>query len=166
RSNVTFTVNAADSCGVTNLVSSPPGGSTFPVGTTTVTSTATDASGNQSSCTFTVTVTDSQPPQITCPPLLTVTANSGACSATNVTLTTPQTSDNCGATTITNNAPASFPVGTNFVTWTVRDTAGNTATCVQTVIVTDSQPPTITCPSLVTVTANNGACSADRNSVV
>jgi len=52
---------------------------------------------------------------------------------------------NCGPTTISNNAPASFPVGTNFVTWTVRDTAGNTTTCVQTVIVTDTQPPQIAC---------------------
>ena len=43
---MTFTVSATDNCGVTNLVSSPPSGSTFPVGTTTVTNTATDASGN------------------------------------------------------------------------------------------------------------------------
>ena len=56
-----------------------------------------------------------------------------------------------GATTVTNNAPLSYPVGTNFVTWTVRDASGNTASCVQTVIVADSQPPTITCPPLVTV---------------
>jgi hypothetical protein len=54
-------------------------------------------------------------------------------------------SDNCGVATITNNAPASFPVGTNIVTWTVRDSAGNTATCNQTVIVTDTQPPQIVC---------------------
>src|SRR5258706_3619067 len=32
----------------------------FPVGVTTVTNTATDASGNRSSCTFTVTVTDTR----------------------------------------------------------------------------------------------------------
>ena len=52
---------------MTNLVSSPPSGSTFPVGTTTVTNTATDASGNTTSCSFTVTVTDTQNPVITCP---------------------------------------------------------------------------------------------------
>src|SRR4029077_15276530 len=67
RSNVTFAVSATDNCNVTNLVSSPPTGSTFPVGTTTVTNTATDASGNTSSCTFTVTVTDNQNPVTTCP---------------------------------------------------------------------------------------------------
>jgi hypothetical protein len=41
--------------GVT-VVSSPPSGSTFPIGRTTVTSTATDVAGNESSCTFTVSV--------------------------------------------------------------------------------------------------------------
>src|SRR5206468_10638012 len=66
-----------------------------------------------------------------------------------------------GALTVTNDAPASFPVGTNTVTWTVHDAGGNTATCLQTVIVTDNQPPLITtCPALVTVAADNGACSA------
>ena len=67
RSNVTFFVSATDNCGVTNLVSSMASGSTFPVGTTTVTNTATDASGNTTSCSFTVTVTDAQNPVITCP---------------------------------------------------------------------------------------------------
>jgi len=38
----------------------------FPGRVTTVTNTAADASGNQSSCTFTVTVTDTQNPVITC----------------------------------------------------------------------------------------------------
>jgi hypothetical protein len=38
------------------VISSPPSGSTFPSGLTTVTSTATDAAGNQATCSFTVTV--------------------------------------------------------------------------------------------------------------
>jgi hypothetical protein len=39
-------------------VCSPASGSTFPVGTTTVTCTATDASGNTATCSFTVSVFD------------------------------------------------------------------------------------------------------------
>jgi HYR domain/NHL repeat len=47
---------ASDNCSAAPVVCSPPSGSNFPVGTTTVTCTATDASGNTASCAFTVTV--------------------------------------------------------------------------------------------------------------
>ncbi len=47
---------ASDSCGAVALAYSHPSGTTFPIGTTTVTVTATDAAGNSSSCSFTVTV--------------------------------------------------------------------------------------------------------------
>jgi hypothetical protein len=48
---------ATDSCSSTvNVTTSQASGSVFPVGTTTVTATATDPSGNSSSCTFKVTV--------------------------------------------------------------------------------------------------------------
>ncbi len=53
---VNFTVGASDSCGGVTVTSTPASGSSFPVGTTTVNSTATDAAGNTSSCSFTVTV--------------------------------------------------------------------------------------------------------------
>jgi hypothetical protein len=39
----------------------------------------------------------------------------------------------------------------------VKDNSGNTATCIQTVIVRDIQLPTITCPALVTVNADTGS---------
>src|SRR5262249_43128228 len=55
-SNVTFTVTATDNCGVISVTSVPVSGFAFPAGTTTITSTVTDACGNSSSCTFTVTV--------------------------------------------------------------------------------------------------------------
>jgi von Willebrand factor A domain-containing protein 7 len=43
-------------CAPINIVCSPPSNTSFPVGTTTVTCTATDASSNTSSCSFTVNV--------------------------------------------------------------------------------------------------------------
>jgi hypothetical protein len=49
-----FTVTASDNCPGVTVVCIPPSGSTFPVGTTSVTCTATDASGNKASCSFTV----------------------------------------------------------------------------------------------------------------
>lgn len=54
---VSYAVTASDSCSSSvNVTSSPPSGSVFPVGTTQVNATATDAAGNTSSCSFTVTV--------------------------------------------------------------------------------------------------------------
>jgi hypothetical protein len=44
------------------VVCNPPSGSVFPVGTTTVTCTATDAAGNSASCSFNVTVSDTEFP--------------------------------------------------------------------------------------------------------
>jgi hypothetical protein len=51
---------ASSTCGtVPTITYSPPSGSPFPIGTTVVTVTATDAQGHSSSCTFTVTVAQS-----------------------------------------------------------------------------------------------------------
>ncbi len=146
RSNVTFVVNATDNCTVTNLVSQPPSGSTFPVGVTTVTNTATDASGNTIQCAFTVTVLDQQPPAITCPPDLTANTAPGANAVTNLALGVPFTADNCAVASLTNNASAILPVGTNVVLWTVTDIHGNTAACGQRVIVVR------TCSGLLSIT--------------
>src|SRR5262249_31758887 len=138
-SNVTFTVTASDNCAVTNVTSSPSSGFAFPVGVTTVTSTARDSSGNASTCAFTVTVLDNQAPQISCPANLTVNAAPGVC-VSNVTFTV-SASDNCAVTNIT-SAPASgfaFPVGMTTVTSTAKDSSGNASTCSFTVTVLDNQ---------------------------
>ncbi|HSB09837.1 MAG TPA: HYR domain-containing protein [Blastocatellia bacterium] len=45
-----------DNCGVSSVVCTPPSGSSFPVGTTMVTCTATDNSGNTATCTFAVSI--------------------------------------------------------------------------------------------------------------
>ncbi|MBL9149460.1 MAG: HYR domain-containing protein [Phycisphaerae bacterium] len=54
---VTYSVGASDNCGTPLVVCTPPSGSVFPVGTTTVNCTAIDDCGNQSSCSFDITVT-------------------------------------------------------------------------------------------------------------
>src|ERR1041384_2670620 len=53
---VNFTTTASDNCPGLTVVCTPASGSIFPVGTTTVTCTATDASSNTATCSFTVTV--------------------------------------------------------------------------------------------------------------
>ena len=148
----------ADNCGPVSVTNNAP--AVFPVGTNTVTWTVRDTHGNSASCPQTVIVNDNQPPTISCPALVTVVATPGLCGATNVALGTPVVADNCGLVRVTNNAPAVFPVGTNTVIWTVSDTHGNSASCRRLVIVNDNQPPTISCPALVTVVASPGLCGA------
>jgi hypothetical protein len=53
---VSFNPTASDSCGTASVTTSHASGAHFPVGTTVVNATATDASGNTSSCSFNVTV--------------------------------------------------------------------------------------------------------------
>src|SRR5205823_4026469 len=63
----TYTQSVTDNVDPQPWVNCPPSGSSFPLGTSTVTCTARDASGNTSTGTFTVTVVDTTPPVITVP---------------------------------------------------------------------------------------------------
>lgn len=145
----TYTATATDNCSPPpTAMCTPPSGSTFPIGTTTVTCTATDGAGNTATCTFTVTVNDTQPPSITCPANITKPNDTNQCGAA-VTYPNPTVSDNCPNPTF-NCSPASgsfFPVGTTTVTCTAKDAANNMASCTFTVTVQDTQPPAITCPA-------------------
>jgi len=66
---------------------------------------------------------------------------------TTVALGTPATGDNCSVASVTNNAPATFPIGTTNVLWTVTDASGNTNTATQVVIVRDTTAPVVTTAS-------------------
>ncbi|GEM_PF-1226679 len=56
----TFMATASDNCPGVMVACTPPSGSAFPMGTTTVTCTATDASSNTATCSFAVTTFDSR----------------------------------------------------------------------------------------------------------
>ncbi len=119
-------------------------GTSFTLGTTTVTVTATDASGNSSAASFTVTVVDTTPPVITAPNNV-VTDETGV--QTPVNIGTATASD-WFLVTITKDAPATFPNGVTVVTWTATDSSGNQATATQSVTVNNVAPivGTITAP--------------------
>jgi hypothetical protein len=145
-------------------------GATFPVGVTTVTYTATDLSGNTSTCSFTVTVVDNTKPLITgCPSNVNVSTGAGAttCSAI-ATWTEPTATDNCTAAgnlvRTRSHAPGStFPVGTTAVTYTFTDAAGNVSNvCSFNVTITDNTVPVFTsCPSnIVNPPINTAGCVA------
>ncbi|WP_158085257.1 LamG-like jellyroll fold domain-containing protein [Niastella vici] len=122
----------------------------------TVTLTATDADGHSDTGTAQVSVIDNVDPVITAPAAIILNADNGACAATNVSPGVPVTSDNCGVQSVTNDAPASFPVGSTVVTWTVTDIHNNKSTAQQTVTVADNQKPTLNAPSDQSFCYSNG----------
>jgi hypothetical protein len=163
---------ASDNCGgVTVARSGVPSGNIFPVGTTNVTYTATDASGNTASAIQHVTVVDNTPPIVTAPAAVTLYTGAGAtsCGVTvsnlDATLGTGSATDNCpglGAVS-RSGVPAgnTFPLGNTTLTYSVTDAHGNSASATQVVTVVDNTPPALSCPSNVTVylPANSTAVS-------
>src|SRR4030095_10963296 len=169
------TPTATDNCpGSIAIVNNAP--SVFPIGTTVVTWTASDASGNTATCTQNVIVTDGTAPTISCPNNISQGVSSGSCDAS-VVVPDPTTADNCGVTTVTWTMTGAttgtsvssginyvgtktFNVGVTTITYTVKDAAGNQQTCSFTITILENSPPTITCPPNVTVNAPANACNA------
>ncbi|MCI0584466.1 MAG: HYR domain-containing protein [Chloroflexi bacterium] len=132
---------------------SPPSATVFAIGTTTVTCTASDASGNSASASFDVTVTYVEPPDTT-PPQLAVPADVEAWTddpAGLVVTYDPATAiDDRDPSPSVGCAPASgslFPVGTTSVTCTATDAAGNSASAP--FAVTVHLHPDTTAPTLI-----------------
>jgi gliding motility-associated-like protein len=133
-----------DNCPGTTVTNDAP--VAFPIGTTTVTWTVTDASGNSASCTQTVTVADNVPPTALCQSVTIHLDAAGSATITANDLDAGST-DNCGIASIAADQ-TSFncgDAGANTVTLTVTDNSGNTATCTATVTVLDTIAPNAIC---------------------
>ncbi|WP_347839516.1 HYR domain-containing protein [uncultured Draconibacterium sp.] len=135
-------------------------GSTFPIGTTTVTYEYTDAAGNGPlSCSFDVTVTDNQPPTALCQDTTIQLDATG-----NATITPADidngSSDNCGVPTLSLDITTfdCTNLGANTVTLTATDSVGNTATCTATVTIDDTDNPV---DITATVSQQDTLCSDD-----
>lgn len=128
-------------------------GSTFPVGETTVTATATDEAGNVTSCAFTVSILDTTPPEVVCPEDVVVEAV-GVFGAT-VTYPPAVATDNGSIPAVTYSHPSesTFPRGALRVTATATDSAGNVASCSFIVSVVDTTLPEIACPQNIVTEA-------------
>ncbi len=162
--NVTYTISGATSNSGPNDAS----GTTFNPGVSTITYTNTDESGNSASCSFTVTVNDNEDPVINCPSNISVNTDAGQCNAS-VTVPQPTGSDNCTTFILdndfnsTNNASGTYPVGTTTAIWTASDASGNSVSCQMTVTVSDNEPPSLTCPSDITVDITSGSSAVVNN---
>ncbi|XP_030839163.1 hyalin isoform X2 [Strongylocentrotus purpuratus] len=155
---------AWDNSGSVSLTSHYSSGDPFPIGSTQVTYTATDGSGNSvMTCTFDIAVHDNEKPVISgCPSDQNVTTDFGNATAV-VTWTPPTATDNSGYHTLTStdNPGDYFPIGNNTVTYYASDDAGNTETCTFFVVVSDNEKPVISrCPSDQNVTTYFGNATA------
>lgn len=141
---------ARDNCGIVSATSTHNPGDVFPVGTTSVTYTATDTAGLTGTCTFNVIVYDPAAPVIqNCPGDITVNVDSGQCSAV-VTWDPITASDDCSLNIFYDfnyESGDTFPIGTSYVYVLAQDDFGNASVCDFAVTVTDNQPPVLeNCP--------------------
>jgi len=158
---------ATDNCGIESLnfvISGSTTGSgnslngvAFNIGISTVTWTATDKSGNISSCSYTVEVKDVEVPQfVSCPngEEFILPTDSGYNTYThNGTAWNATASDNCGIDSLTyvlsgatigtglSLNGVAFNMGETTVLWTAVDSSGNKAYCSFKVIVNDNEGP-------------------------
>ncbi len=137
----------------------------FPVGTTDITYTATDASGNTATGIQHVTVRETTPPTFTFVPGNVGPFNTGPGATScgtfvgDATLGTATVSDNCDTTVIRTGVPAGniFPVGDTTITYTAK--ADISVHVTQIVTVVDNTPPVVTAPAAVTLYTGTGATS-------
>ena len=164
---VTLSDNCTDSALIV-LTQSIPEFSVIPVlpgGSTTVTVTATDETGNPDQCVITLNIIDADDPIITaCPPNTDLAVNSSCNAILGNYVALVTATDNCGSPLTITQAPAPGLVIngagiTTPVTITVEDAFGNTDQCSFDVNTIDNTLPTITCPGTQTLNAN-ASCQA------
>ncbi|MBL7811435.1 MAG: HYR domain-containing protein [Bacteroidetes bacterium] len=138
----------------------------YPVGTTTVTWTATDAAGNSSTCTQNVTVKDTEKPVITCPAAATVScdadhtsASTGVATATDNCTTSPTITQSDASTQDADDTKYAHYNYTITRTWTATDAKGNSSSCDQVITVQDVTAPTAACKSISIDLSATGAAS-------
>ena len=101
------------------------------------------------------------PPQVTCPPNVTTNTAPGLCSRTiafnAVGIGTPQPTVSYTLAGLPIASPYAFPAGTNTIVLTATNGVQPDAACSFIIVVEDNEPPMVTCPTNLTVTAA-GAC--------
>ncbi|HMS67244.1 MAG TPA: HYR domain-containing protein, partial [Saprospiraceae bacterium] len=152
-------------------------GVSFNLGTTLITYTATDESGNTRTCSFSVIVEDNEAPQIICPDNVTLSTNEDIADdyncTTDHTWTHPTPGDNCTTIesyTVTYTSPTgvettedlttrlgandleetrNFELGTTSIEYLATDTMDNEVICVYLVTVVDDEAPMIFCEEVI-----------------
>jgi len=139
-----------DHVGIESITNDKP--DSFSFGSTTVTWTAVDTSGNISKATQLVTIIDTAIPEMVAPSDVIVEAT--GISNTVVEIGEATIYDIIQVYTITSDSPDTFPLGETVITWTATDSSGNSATATQTVTVVDTTAPGITAPDSIIIEAS------------
>ncbi|WP_461474303.1 HYR domain-containing protein [Microbacterium sp. HJ5] len=157
---VSFPYSATDADPASPTVTcTPAAGSTFKLGTTPVSCSATDAAGNTATGSFNVLVRDTTAPAVGAMSNIAMEATG---SGTTVSWTNPVATDAVSGSPAVACVPASgtsFAVGSTTVTCSATDAAGNTGSSIFTVAISDTTKPSIVVPAEFTVdaTAASGA---------
>jgi hypothetical protein len=151
--NYTGLASVSDNCDENVSVTQSPAAGLTVIGNTMVTLTATDDSGNSSSCSFLVVVADMTPPSITCPANQTIPLDENCEFILPNYTALVTTSDNCDSNPTVSQSPVAGAAITEnqVITLTVTDASGNSANCSFTITVFDAAPPSISCPDNIEV---------------
>jgi gliding motility-associated-like protein len=141
----------SDNCAIGNVVVAAP--DAFPVGTTSITWTVTDASGNSASCEQLVVVIDNIAPVVYgCGEIVEFGTDLNQCGAI-VNYDTLLVTDNCDLMSVVQlSGPASgefLEVGEHEVTYQFTDVNGNATVCSWIISVVDTQEPVLVCPESI-----------------
>ncbi|MAJ29473.1 MAG: hypothetical protein CMJ92_08740, partial [Planctomycetes bacterium] len=157
---------ASDNCGTVGFSTDHSSGSFFDLGTTTVTYSVSDPSGNLVSTSFNVTVVDLQIPEfVTMPETVSINTDPGVCGAAHY-WDLPNVYDNCEEINLaSSHQPGDlFPIGTTVVTYTAQDPTGNVISDEFAVTVSDFEDPDFDgIPETIVVHAEPGLCDAEVN---
>lgn len=159
--------NPNDNCGIATYSIDVNSFTCDNIGENPVVLTVSDPNGNTANCTSIITVVDNTPPTITCRQPISTENDQGLCGAHITAFAEPFAADNCGDSNgagivFTNDAPADgfYTVGEHDLVWTATDESGNTTTCIQEVIVYDTEAPVFSsCNQAITWT-NEESCIA------
>ena len=134
----------------------------YPLGVTTITWTALDASGNSASATQTVTVTPNVAPKLMVPANIVASTDARACLANIASLGTPVFKDDLDGVKLVGvrsdklALDAPYQKGTTTVTWTATDADGASVSGDQLVTVNDLEAPSLDAVSNISVRQDRG----------
>ena len=146
--------------GVVAVNCTPASGSTFPIGSTLVSCSASDPSGHSASTTFHVIVADHTPPAITVPADITAEATGPNGAAVTYAFSATDPDDAVSTSSCSPASGTTFAIGQTTVTCNATDSHTNSASKTFKVTVADTTPPVLSnVPADKTVEANGFAGS-------